>query len=103
MLTNYLVKRDRSMSTVNKINFKNKENIKKYLIKKYLVVNNNIYSSEKLFVANTAINWIFDKIKDTEVIKHYVMEIDKFLKGEQDLRWVNGILSKKKANNHEKK
>lgn len=81
----------------NKIDFKNKEKVIKAFLKNYLKIDKNLFSSERLFIANSGINWIYKNTNNADLIKHYLKEIDKHLKGEIDLFWSNGTLIKKKA------
>jgi len=83
--------------------YKNKTQIIKNMLKSYLKVDNNLYISNKLFMANSAINWIYKNTKNPDVIKHYLTDIDKYLKGEYILKWHNGSLIKKRVTNNEKK
>jgi hypothetical protein len=84
------------MSTFSIMNNK-KEEIIKSILKSHLKINNNLFLSEKLFVAKSAINWIFDNTKYPDVIKHYLKDVEKYLKGELLLSWSNGVLIKKKV------
>jgi hypothetical protein len=90
------------MASVNKLDFKNKEQVRKHLIKNYLTIDNNIFISNKLFIANSALNWIYDNTKNPEVVKHYILDIYKYLKGEYELAWIKGILTKKKVIKNDK-
>ena len=90
------------MASVNKLDFKNKEQVRRHLIKNYLTIDNNIFISNKLFIANSALNWIYDNTKNPEVVKHYILDIYKYLKGEYELAWIKGILTKKKVIKNDK-
>lgn len=79
------------------MDIRDKEKIIKSLLKNYLKVEKNLFISNKLFIANSGINWIYNNTKNIEVIKHYLKDIDKYLKGDIDLYWSNGILTKKKV------
>lgn len=74
-----------------------KEQVIKNILKNHLKKNDNLFLSNKLFIAKSAINWIFDNTKYPDIIKHYIKDVDKYLKGELDLFWSNGILIKKKV------
>ena len=82
--------------------YQNKEQAIRILLKNYLKKDNNLYISEKLFTAKSAINWIFDNGKQTELVQHYMKDVENFLKGEINLYWVNGILTKKKVIQNDK-
>jgi|LakMenEpi03Aug12_release.lakeMendotaPanAssembly.Ray.scaffolds.fasta_scaffold52015_7 hypothetical protein len=84
------------MSTFSIMNNK-KEEIIKSILKSHLKVDKNVFLSEKLFVAKSAVNWIFDNTKYPDVIKHYLKDVEKYLKGELLLSWSNGVLIKKKV------
>jgi len=90
------------MASASKIDFKDKQQVRKHLIKNYLLIDNNIFVSNKLFIANSALNWIYDNTKNPEVVRHYVLDIYKYLKGEYELAWIKGILTKKKVIKNDK-
>lgn len=90
------------MATISKNDFKTKEEIRKHLIKSYVKMDNNLFICNKLFIANSAINWIFANTKNPDVVKHYILDIYKYLKGEYELAWINGILTKKKVIKNDK-
>jgi hypothetical protein len=79
-----------------------KEKTINFLIKKYLKIDNNIFISDRLFIAKSAVNWIFQNSKHPTTIKHYIEEVEKYLEGKHELKWSNGVLIKKKANKDEK-
>lgn len=84
------------------MDYKDKDKIVKSMLKNYLKVDNNLYISNKLFIANTAINWIFSHTKDINIIKYYMKDVEKHLKGDLQLSWINGILTKKKVIQNDK-
>lgn len=83
------------MSTATMMDDKDKELLLKGIIKKYLKREDNIYLSERLFVAKSILNWIFENSKHPNVIKLYIKDLEKYLNGEMDLKWINGIITKK--------
>jgi len=85
------------MSIIKVMDYKDKDKIIKSMLKSYLKVDNNLYLSNRLFMANTAINWIFTHTKDANTIKYYMKDVEKHLKGEICLTWINGVLTKKKV------
>lgn len=87
------------MKNAKKMDYKDKNDALKSILKIYLKIDKNLLLCERLFVANTAINWIFDNTKQSVVINHYMKDIEKYLKGEIDLCWSNGVLTKKKKTN----
>ena len=91
------------MGAVAMKKYKDREEAKKYILKKFLVIENNILLSERLFIAKSIINWIFDNSKNEYVIEMYMKDLESFLKGELDLRWVDGIITKKKENKNDHK
>lgn len=75
----------------------------KYILKKFLIIEDNILLSERLFIAKSIINWIFDNSKSEHVIDMYMKDLESYLKGELELRWINGIITKKKENTNDNK
>ena len=67
----------------------------KFLLK-YIEKKDNIYFSNRLFVANTVLNWVLTSFNEQKVIKYYLKEIEKHLKGEITLYWENGIIKVRK-------
>lgn len=84
------------MSTATKMNLKTKEDAISSMLKKYLKQQENILLSERLFVAKSFINWIFDNTKHPQIIKTYIDDVEKFITGEIDMTWKNGIITKRK-------
>lgn len=84
------------MSTATKMNLKTKEDAISSMLKKYLKQQDNILLSERLFVAKSFINWIFDNTKHPQIIKTYIHDVERFLAGEIDMTWNNGIITKRK-------
>ncbi len=103
MLRNYLLRiNNNSMKSVMKIDYKNKDQVIKFILRSHLKIDNNLFLSHKLFVAKSAINWIFDNTKYPDVIKHYMKDIEQYLNGNLELFWSNGNLKKKKVSNNDK-
>jgi len=75
----------------------------KHILKNFLVIEDNILLSERLFIAKSIINWIFDNSKNECVIDMYMKDLELFLKGKLDLRWVDGIITKKKETKNDSK
>ncbi len=75
----------------------------KYILKNFLVIENNILLSERLFIGKSIINWIFDNSKNPQVIDMYMKDLELFLNGKLDLKWINGIITKKKENKNDHK
>jgi hypothetical protein len=51
--------------------------------------------SERLFIAKSILNWIFENSKHPNVINLYMKDLEKYLNGEMELKWINGIITKK--------
>lgn len=96
-------KMDINMSVVIMNKFKDREEAIKHILKKFLIIQNNILLSERLFIAKSIINWIFDNSKNSHVIDMYMKDLESFLKGDLDLRWVDGIITKKKESKNDNK
>lgn len=75
----------------------------RHILKNFLVIEDNILLSERLFIAKSIINWIFDNSKNEYVIDMYMKDLELFLKGKLDLRWVDGIITKKKESKNDSK
>ena len=108
MLRNYLMKEEKfkmdiNMSAAIMNKYKDREDAIKYILRKFLIIENNIFLSERLFVAKSIINWIFDNSKNSHVIDMYMKDLESFLKGDLDLRWVDGIITKKKESKNDNK
>ena len=84
------------MSTAKKMNLKNKEDAISSMLKKYLKAQDNLLLSERLFIAKSFINWIFDNTKHPQIIKTYVDDVERYINGEIDMVWKNGIITKRK-------
>lgn len=108
MLRNYLMKEenfkmDINMSAAIMNKFKDREEAIKHILKKFLIIENNILLSERLFIAKSIINWIFTNSKNQYVIEMYMKDLELFLEGKLDLRWVDGIITKKKESKNDNK
>jgi len=68
----------------------------KKLLSKYLRLEENVYFSERLFVAHTILNWVGSKEREIKVFKYYLKEVEKHLNGEITLYWENGIVRVRK-------
>lgn len=84
------------------MNYITKEQAIKEILKKYLIKNDNLFMTEKLFVAKSVINWIFDNIKNEPIKKVYFEDVEKYLKGDLELKWFNGLIIKNKSPKKEK-
>lgn len=90
------------MKSAMNISSKNKDEAIKFILKSHLKIDKNLFLSHKLFVAKSAINWIFDHGKDINIIKYYLKDVEKYLNGDLELLWEDGKILKKKANSNEK-
>jgi hypothetical protein len=68
------------------------------LIKDSLKVEENIYLSERLFVAHSVLLWIFKNYKDSQQIKFYIQQVERHLKKEITLYWEDDIVKIMKKN-----
>ena len=84
------------MSIAIKMDYKNKEEATTAILKKYLVIQDNMLLSERLFVAKSIINWIFQNSKNPLIIKSYLEDVERHIKGDLDLSWKDGIIVRKK-------
>lgn len=70
--------------------YKTKDQAIKYLIKKYARRKGNLVLSQKLFVANAILEWIYDKTDNPQVLKVYIDDLEKYIQGKIELEWTNG-------------
>jgi hypothetical protein len=70
----------------------NQKKLVKDIFSDYIVKDNNIFFIERLFVANTILNWAYENYKDQKQIKAYIDEIKRHLDGEITLYWSDGIV-----------
>lgn len=72
------------------------ERLIKKMIKHYAIREDNMFYAERLFVANTVLNWVLNTAKDEVHRKQYITQIEKHLTGEITLYWENGVIKIKK-------
>jgi hypothetical protein len=84
------------MRTATKMNLKTKEEAISSMLKKYLKTQDNLLLSGRLFIAKSFINWIFDNTKHPQIIKTYIDDVERYINGEIDMVWKNGIITKRK-------
>ena len=71
-----------------------RELARKHLLKSHLKIEHNLLRAEKLFIVNSALNWVFKNTSDPKVIRRYVIDLEKFLRGDVELKWLNEYLLK---------
>lgn len=71
-----------------------KQLARKHLLKSHLKIDDNLLLATKLFIVNSALNWIFKSTKDPKVIKRYVVDLERYLRDEVELSWLNEYLLK---------
>lgn len=76
---------------------KNKNDAINYILKKYLKIQDNVLLSERLFIANSVLDWIYNTTKNQKVIDAYLNDLEEYLKGNLELRWVDGVVTKKES------
>lgn len=74
--------------------------IKRY-IRDYLKINENVYQSERLFIAKSVLLWALKTAQDQKIFTYYLKEIEKHLNGEITLYWKDGIVKVKKKEKQE--
>jgi hypothetical protein len=84
------------MRTATRMNLKTKEEAISSMLKKYLKTQDNLLLSGRLFIAKSFINWIFDNTKHPQIIKTYIDDVERYINGEIDMVWKNGIITKRK-------
>ena len=76
---------------------KNKDDAINYILKKYLKIQDNVLLSERLFIANSVLDWIYRSTNNQKVIDAYLNDLEEYLKGNLDLRWIDGVVIKKES------
>lgn len=66
------------------------------MIKDYAVKEDNVFLAERLFVANTVLNWAFNNNKDEKMLKIYIGQVERHLAGEITLYWDGNVIKVKK-------
>ena len=85
------------MDKKTNMRIRSQEEIIKSLIKKYGVRKDNIFMSQRLFVAATVVRWVFENTKTPDQIVQYLMQVEKHLDGELELFWEDGVIRVGKA------
>lgn len=85
------------MNIATEMDYKNKDEAITAILKKYLKKEDNMLLSERLFVAKSVINWIFDNTKHPMIIKSYIEDVERYIVGTLDLTWKDGVIVKKKT------
>lgn len=80
--------------------YKTKQDALKYIIKRHFKKEENVLFSEHLFKARLIIDWIFDNIFEAKAIVHYIQDLEKYLKGEIKLEWVEKVVLTKESEIH---
>lgn len=81
-----------------------RELARKHLLKSHLKIKGNILHAPKLFIANSALNWVLKNTKDPKVIKRYVIDLEKYLRDEVELNWLNEyLLNEREPNDYKEK
>ena len=65
-----------------------KETVRKNILKKHLKSDGNLYLSEKLFIANAVLDWIFKNTKNDKVLEIFVNDVELYLQGKKELNWL---------------
>lgn len=65
------------------------------LIKDFATKKGNIFHAERLFVANTVLNWAFQNYKDEKTLRNYIFQVERHLNGEITLYWENDVIKVK--------
>jgi hypothetical protein len=71
---------------------RSQEEIVKNLIKKYVNKSDNIFMSQRLFMAASVVRWVFENTKTPDQIIQYLMQVEKYLEGELELYWEDNII-----------
>jgi hypothetical protein len=71
---------------------KRPEEIIKSIYDRYSVKEENIIFLGRLFVAASVVRWAFKQSSKTEELLQYLSQVEKFLEGEIDLYWQDGVI-----------
>lgn len=74
------------------IDHKNK--ILKNIIKRLLIVEDNLLVSRKIFAAKHVVEWILTTTKSPKVIDSFVVDLIRHLEGSTKLAWIEEIFTK---------
>ena len=66
----------------------NKQKVREYILKKHLKTDGNLYLSDKLFIANAVLEWIFKNTKNEKVVEVFLKDIELYLEGKKELNWL---------------
>lgn len=69
----------------------------KKLLSEFLFMKDNVFLSEKLFVAVSVLNWAIIKYNDKLALQHYLDQVKKHLRGEITLYWEDGVVKIKRG------
>lgn len=78
------------------MHFKTKDETIKYILKKHLKAEGNVLMCERLFVANSILEWVFKSTNNSIVIKSYISDLEKYIEGHLQLPWADDVVIKKK-------
>ncbi len=70
----------------------NPEKEVKKLLSEFLLMEENIFLSHRLFVAVSVLNWAVLKYADKNALQHYLDQVKKHLRGEITLYWEHGVV-----------
>jgi hypothetical protein len=73
--------------------FKNKETAIKYLLRKHLKIKGNLLLSERLFVVNSILDWVFKNVNNQKVIEWYIADLEKYIRGKVQVGWIEKLLN----------
>jgi hypothetical protein len=72
------------------------EKVIKKMIKDFAIPEDNVFYAERLFVANTVLNWVLKNTKEERQRKQYITQIEKHLVGEITLYWDDEVIKVRK-------
>ena len=64
----------------------------KKLLQEFISLKDNVYTSNRIFVAVSVLNWVYTKYTDKMMLQYYLEEVKKHLRGEITLYWEDGVV-----------
>jgi len=80
------------MGNYDNMKLKRPEEIIKSIYERYSVKQDNIVFLGRLFVAASVVRWAFNQSSKTEELLQYLSQIERFLEGEIELYWQDGVI-----------
>lgn len=77
------------------MHYKNRKQAIEYILKKHLKSQDNLLLSQRLFLVNSVLIWVFNNTNNQAVIKSYLNDLEKYIEGRIELPWAEEVITKK--------